>query len=433
MEHILDKARKAAEQAEVFTVSSEETLAHFEADRLKHIQSKHSRYTALRIIKDGRIGYATSAGMEDDDNLIDAAVETAQFGMKADFDFPPPTTYPDVAIYDPEVEETATEDMIRLGEVLIERVKGHNPMLICEAAVDRATVTTRIMNSHGGQAEYRHSAMSAGLEGQLVNGTDMLFVGDGEISCRPITTPDTVAESVIQQLERAGRQASIATKTMPVVFTPQGVASALTPPLMAAFNGKTVLKGASPLGDKVGETVFDPTLSLYDDPIVPHRPTSRPCDDEGTPSQRTPLIDAGRVKGFLYDLKTATMAGAESTGNGERHHGSAPVPSPSAFVISPGGVSFEEMIADIKEGLVIEFLMGAQQGNILGGDFSGNVLLGYKVESGRIVGRVKDTMVAGNVYRLLGQVEAIGSEARWVGGAVNTPPIRCPNLAVASK
>ena len=87
----------------------------------------------------------------------------------------------------------------------------------------------------------------------------------------------------------------------------------------------------------------------------------------------------------------------------------------------------------MKEGLIIEYLMGAEQGNILGGDFSGNVLLGYKVESGKIVGRVKDTMVSGNVYRILEQVTAIGSEAKWVGGFLQTPHLYCPSLSVASK
>jgi PmbA protein len=91
------------------------------------------------------------------------------------------------------------------------------------------------------------------------------------------------------------------------------------------------------------------------------------------------------------------------------------------------------MVADIKEGLVIEQLMGAEQGNILGGDFSGNVLLGYKIENGRMVGRVKDTMVSGNVYKLLKDIAAIGSESKWVGGFLQTPPIYCHGLSVSSK
>ncbi len=91
------------------------------------------------------------------------------------------------------------------------------------------------------------------------------------------------------------------------------------------------------------------------------------------------------------------------------------------------------MVQDIKEGLVIEQLMGAEQGNVLGGDFSGNVLLGYKIENGKIVGRVKNTMVSGNVYQVLKEIAALGKEAKWVGGGVYTPHIYCPSLAVASK
>ncbi|MCP4709346.1 MAG: TldD/PmbA family protein, partial [Planctomycetes bacterium] len=84
-------------------------------------------------------------------------------------------------------------------------------------------------------------------------------------------------------------------------------------------------------------------------------------------------------------------------------------------------------------GLVVEQLMGATQGNILGGDFSGNVLLGYRVENGKIVGRVKNTMVSGNVYELLKQGVVIGSDSRWLGGSVKTPSVFCPSVAVATQ
>jgi PmbA protein len=201
---------------------------------------------------------------------------------------------------------------------------------------------------------------------------------------------------------------------------------------MTAFNGKTVLEGASPVGKKLGKQVFDSKLSLWDDPTIAYRPYSRPCDDEGVPSRRTPLIEKGVVANFLYDLQTAALAKTKSTGSASRG-GGLPLPSPSTLVIAPGKASFDDMVSDIKEGLVIEQLMGAEQGNILGGDFSGNVLLGYKVESGKIVGRVKNTMVSGNVYQLLKEISAIGSQPKWVSGVINTPPLYCPRLSVASK
>ena len=432
MERILAQAKKVAEEAEVFLVSAEETPVHFEANRLKHIQGKQSTSVALRIVKDGRLGYATGTDVSDSQSLVNNAVETAKFGTKARFELPPTTPYPPVDIFDPDVESIPIEQMASLGEELIALVTEHTPDIVCEAGVEKETIVLRIINSRGGQAEYKKSVFSIGVVGNLVRGTDMLFVGEGQSSCHPLADVGEIAKVVLRQLDLAKNQASAPTKTLPVIFSPEGVASALISPLMAAFNGKTVLEGASPIGKRLGEQVFDTKLSLTDDPTIAYRPHSRPCDDEGVPSQRTPLIEEGVVSSFLYDLQTAAMAKTKSTGSASRG-GGLPVPSPSTLVVAPGDTTFDEMLKDIKEGLVIEQLMGAEQGNILGGDFSGNVLLGYKVESGKIIGRVKNTMVSGNVYKLLKEINAIGSQPKWVGSVLSTPDIYFPRLSVASK
>ena len=89
------------------------------------------------------------------------------------------------------------------------------------------------------------------------------------------------------------------------------------------------------------------------------------------------------------------------------------------------------MVADIDEGLVVERLLGAGQTNLLGGDFNANVLLGYKVEHGKIAGRVKNSMITGNVYQVLSNLAAIGSEARWRGGSLRTPALYCKEVSVA--
>ncbi len=433
MENILAQAKTVAEEAEVFMVSLEETPVQFEANRLKHIQSKQNISVALRIIRQGKIGYATTTELGDSQNLVNMAVETAQFGMAAKFELPSLTSYPQVEVFDPDVKSVSIEEMVKLGEELITIVRGHTSDIVCEAGVTKSVISVRIINSRGGQANYKESIFSLGIEGQLIRNTDMLFVGESESSCHPLLEPKTVAEAVLQQLELAKNRASAPTKLLPVVFTPNGVASALILPLMVAFNGRTVLEGASPIGNRLGQPVFDEKLWLWDDPTLAYRPESRPCDDEGIPSQCTPLIKQGTVANFLYDLQTAALAHTQSTGNGRRSHGGLPAPSPSAFIIAPGDTTFDEMVSDIKEGLVIEQLMGAEQGNILGGDFSGNVLLGYKVESGKIVGRVKDTMISGNIYQLLKQITAIGSKPKWVGGFLNTPPLYLPSVSVVSK
>ena len=432
MEEILSRAKGGAEQAEVFQVSSRMTAVHFEANRLKQIQTKEGTSTALRLIKRGKVGFAQSNGFIEPEALVNMAMETCQFGTAAKFDFPSPKAYPQVDIFDSQVDEATINDMAELGEQLIAAIKQHTPDLVCEASVTKGITSVHIINSSGGQANYDKSFFDLSLEGVLIQDDDMLFVGDSQSSCHPVLDFKTVAGEVTMQLELAKNNVVAPTGPMRVILTPRGVASALIAPLVTAFNGKIVLDGVSPLRDKRHKQVFDKRFSFWDDATLPYQIASCPCDDEGVPSQPTPLIDHGVVLQFLYDLQTAALANTQSTGNGSRH-GGLPTPSPSSLVISEGAVSFWDMVRDMKQGLIVDQLIGAEQGNILNGDFSGNVLLGYKVERGEITGRVKDTMVSGNVYHVLGQLEAVGQEARWIGGFLRTPCLYCSSLSVATK
>jgi PmbA protein len=430
-EQLLDKAKKVAQQADVFIVDSEETPVHFEANRLKSLQTRQSSSVALRIIKDGRLGFAVSTRPDDNEKLLEMAVETSRFGQVVDFDLPSAAIYPEINTFDEAVLKVPTAKMVEMGEKMIAAILARHPDVLCDGGVETAQVSARVVNSRGADVSYRKTVMGFGIQGTRVRGTDMLFVGDDLDDCKVIDDPDEVIQNTLTQLERASKNVTMRSGDLPVLFTPSGVASAFIPALASAFNGKLVLEGASPLAKKLGEFAFDKKLSMYDDATVPMRPTSHPCDDEGVPSRRTPLIENGRVANFYYDLKTASKAGKASTGNGSRGRGGAPSPSINALVVSPGTASFESLLADMKEGLVVEYLMGAEQGNVLGGDFSGNVLLGYKVENGKIVGRVKDTVVAGNVYKLLSDI-TLASDARWQGG-VYTPSIFCPAVPVAAK
>ncbi len=432
MEELLEKATGKARQAEVFTVSSSRTEAVFEANRLKQVQTKESEGTALRLVKDGHTGFAATTRPDGKQDLLEMALEMAPYGAEARFELPGLQSYPTVTVYDPDIESISEEAMVELGQSLIERIKNAQPDIICEGSVSRSIARINILNSEGGKASYQKSVCSIMFEGVLIRGTDMLFVGDYESSCHPIGSPDNIAKSTLEQLERARETVASPSGNLPVIFTPHGVASALISPLAVAFNGKTVLRGASPLIDRKEEQVLAHEFSLYDDSTIDFCPACAICDDEGIVGRRTPLIQNGVVKDFIYDLQTAGEAGTQSTGNASRSVASLPAPSMNAIIVEAGNTSFADLLADIKEGLVVEQLMGATQGNILGGDFSGNVLLGYKVENGRITGRVKNTMVSGNVYELLKEGIVIGSDSRWLGGSMKTPSIFCPAVAVAA-
>jgi PmbA protein len=171
---------------------------------------------------------------------------------------------------------------------------------------------------------------------------------------------------------------------------------------------------------------------MIDDATMPMIPGSRPSDDEGVPSRRLPLVEKGVVGTFLYDLQTAGLAGTKSTGSGERSLGTLPSPSAGVLLVGEGDMTLEDMIAGIDEGIIVEALLGAGQGNVLGGDFQANVLLGYKIEKGRVAGRVKNVMVSGNAYKALNNLIAIGSRGRWVRGGLFTPAIALAEVAVSA-
>ncbi len=430
---VLTEAVRAAEQAEVFGAIANETPVRFEANKLKEVQSRNSTTVALRLTKNGRIGLAMSSGVTDPKSVVKMALETAVFGAQSKFEFPGKANYPEVPVYDEAVDRVSAEQMVEIGQGLIDRVRHRSPELMCEGGVSKSSIEIHILNSNGASAQYRRSLFSVGVEGTLIRGEDMLFVGDGEVSCHPIRNTSEIEAVTVWQLENAKNRARVPTRSMPVILTPRAVAGTIGTPLSIGFNGRTVFEGASPLRGKLGERLLDAKLSLYDDPVTAMMPASRPCDDEGTPSKRNTLIRHGEIVTFLYDLQTAGLADAVSTGSASRSRGPMPGPSASCLVFEKGDIAFEKMVSEIKEGLIVEHLMGAEQGNVLGGDFSGNVLLGFMIEGGKIVGRAKDVMVSGNVYKALKTIVAMGKESRLVHGGINTPHIWLQELSVAAK
>jgi len=434
VERLLDLALQHASSAEVYQASSESAVVHFEANKLKQLENRQASSVAIRIVLDGRIGFAAASGAYDPERLVAMAVETAAYGAEARFSFPAAAAYMVGKTYDSRIVEMETDSLVQMGMDIIDGVTAEFPDVQCEGMVTIGAGMVRILNSRGLDVSSRRTSMAAAMEGVRISGTDMLFVGDGISSGELLVDASPVARTMLSQLARATQLAHIETGTYPVLFTPHGVDAALLLPLAVAFNGKNVLEQSSRLAGRRGEQLFAPAFSLWDDPTVEGRPTSAPFDAEGVASRRIPLIQAGVVGEYLYDLQTGAEAGEGSTGSGRRADARSQVrPGMSAFVLSEGDTPFEEMLGSMDDGLVVEELIGAGQGNLLSGDFGGNVLLGYKVERGKIVGRVKDTMIAGNIMNALSGDVVVGNDTRWVGGNLRTPSLLCDGVSVSSK
>ena len=153
------------------------------------------------------------------------------------------------------------------------------------------------------------------------------------------------------------------------------------------------------------------------------------------------MAEAGVVKNFFYDLRAAALAEAEPTGSGIRGgflrgsgFRSPPSPGLRNTVIQPGEGTLDELIAGLKEGLIVADVLGLGQGNIQSGAFSNNVSTGFAVKDGKVVGRVKNTMIAGNAYEVLKDgLKEIGGEPEWVWGLANVPPLLVEGVSVVSR
>ena len=433
LEALLERARGVSQAAEVFHVSRRDEPVMFEANRLKLVESRESSGVALRLVKDGRIGFSSTSDFRDPGKLVDKALEMGPYGPEARLEFPGLRDFSPVDVYDEETPSVPVEDMAEMGQAAVDRLARHTPDLTCDGVVAKGVTTVTVLNSSGGAASYTKSVFSVFFHGTVVKGEDMLLVSDGRSWCSPIRDTTEIVESIETQLDLSRTVVEAPVGAVPVVFTPRGCAGALLSPLMAGFSGKAVLQGVSPLVGKQGQRLMDERFSLWDDPQTAYSPGSRMCDDEGVPTRKLSLVDRGTVGSFLYDLQSAAQAGVESTASAHRGVSSLPSPGSSVIVVDAGDVSYEEMLRDMGTGLVVERLLGAGQSNILGGDFNANVLLGYRVEGGRVTGRVKNTVISGNVYRVLESLRGIESEAHWVGGSVRVPSLYADSVSVSSK
>lgn len=433
LDTLLSKAGQVSEEAEVFFVRHRDEPVLFEANRLKMIESRESAGVALRVIKNGRIGFSSTSNLGDIDSLVKNALEVLPFGPVARLDFPSSNGMRPVDVFDSRTESFPIEDMVELGQSSIDRLVAHSPGILCDATVSKSVTGVTILNSNGGSAEYSKTVFSIFVHGTIIQDTDMLFVSDGRSSCVPVSDTAEILESIETQLDLSSNVVPAPVGERPVIFTPRGAAGALLGPLLAGFNGKNIVQGSSPLVGKQGQELFDERLRIWDEPTYPYSPGSRMCDDEGVPTRKLPLVEDGVVAGFFYDLQTAGQGGVESTGSANRGINTQPSPGASVILIKEGDVAYKDMVGDIKDGLVVERLLGAGQSNILGGNFNANVLLGYRVANGRVTGRVKNTIISGNVYTILKNIQAIESESHWVGGSLKVPSVYLDNISVAAK
>ncbi len=177
-----------------------------------------------------------------------------------------------------------------------------------------------------------------------------------------------------------------------------------------------VQKDYSVYRDRIGQTVADPRVTIVDDATLPSLYGSYAYDDEGTPAQRTVLVENGVLKAYLTDTLSARTGGIPQTGNGRREsYQHIPVPRMSNTFIAPGTTPDGELLAQVRSGLLVR-KMGGGEVDPTSGDFVFHVSEGYLVEDGRIGPPVRGATLTGNGPEALCDIVGVGSELHFDPG-----------------
>jgi TldD protein len=162
----------------------------------------------------------------------------------------------------------------------------------------------------------------------------------------------------------------------------------------------------------MGKRVASPGVTVIDDGTIADRRGSLTIDDEGTPSERTVLIEDGVLTGYMQDRLNARLMGMKPTGNGRRESfAHAPMPRMTNTYMLAGQHAPSEIIASVKKGLyAVNF--GGGQVDITSGKFVFSASEAYMIEDGKVGAAVKGATLIGNGPDALTQVRMIGNDMR---------------------
>lgn len=171
-------------------------------------------------------------------------------------------------------------------------------------------------------------------------------------------------------------------------------------------------KGTSAFSGRIGERVASTLCTVVDDGTLPHRRGSLSCDDEGTATQCTTLIENGILKGYLLDRLNAKLMGMTSTGNGRRQsYAHLTMPRMTNTYMLPGNDNPADIIASVDRGLYAANFGGGQV-DITSGQFVFSTSEAYMIENGKIAYPVKGATLIGNGPEILHQVSMVGNDLR---------------------
>jgi len=318
------------------------------------------------------------------------------------------------------------ENTALTASVLVKRV--------IQCALAKSEGETIIANTKGLNCHSKYTNLSAGIYLMASDGKQTATGGEYDFTLKDFSKLNfkEIAEIAAKEAVAKLDADSIQTGNYPIIFR-YDTATQLVRSFSTNLSGEVVEKGFSRLQGKLGEKIAGDNVTIIDDPLMEDIPGAAVFDAEGYPTRRNELVKEGKLLRFMHNRKTGKKAGTESTGNAGKSGYSAPVSvGPHNLYLQPGAASLAEIIESTDNGIFIVELQGANAGiNAVSGDFS-LYGIGFLIENGKLGRPINQITVAGNLYEILNNIEAIANDLH-IKDTVSSPSIKVKSLTVSGK
>ena len=415
---------------DVLSVEGSSSSVSFSNNRLHSVNERQSSGIGIRVNANKRTGFSYTNDKDDIQNTVKRAVDFIQYGDIEDFDLP--GTVADYnEPYNENIKDYSSAEEIRKGHEIISTIREKYADANVSVKIGKSESLTELINSAEFHGKYRNSSYSLSASVTLIMKNDSKIDLWESFSATAPKDFGDIPKKIIKRIRLAETERKTESGMLPVIFTPRAFAQ-LVGIVLSGLEGRALYKGISPFVGKLNTKMFNEKFTLIDDPTQIDSPYSFPFDDEGIVGRKKSIIEKGIPLRCITDLKYAALLGIEASGNASRGYSSLPSASFAGISIDEGATSFGDILQNVKHGILASQFIGLGQSNTVTGDFSANLDLAYVIENGELTGRVKDCMIAGNIFNLLNNDFMLSIEREQIGGSL-MPYCACPEIRFISK
>lgn len=418
LETIITDALHNADDGELYMEYNQSEAFVFDDGQLKNASFDSMQGFGLRAVVGETIGYSHASEFSED--AIERAANTVkavQSGYDGAILLNPSRSNQNLYVPDNPLNMVSSEAKIKLlSDIDTYARSKDNRVKQVSASLTGEWQAVQILRSNGIRVADIRPLVRLNVSVVVGNGDRMesgSFGMGGRETYQKYLNPETWSNAVDEALRQANvNMESVATPAgeMPVVLGSGWPAILLHEAIGHGLEGDFNRKKTSAFSDLMGKRVAAPGVTVVDDGTLLNRRGSISIDDEGTPSERTVLIEDGILTGFMQDRMNANLMKTSSTGNGRRQsYAHAPMPRMTNTIMENGKYDPEEIIKSVDKGLyAVNF--GGGQVDITSGKFVFSCTEAYQIENGKLGSPVKGATLIGSGPEALKTVSMIGND-----------------------